>query len=119
MLLEQLSPLVTLGGVPRVTVSSPSPPVNTENRLVLKGEMGTSAQPCRYYLQKRNPLDTKSHLPSSLQTRSAQSSWAGACTAQPDNLAKREHHPDTYTVGKKQQPACNSLVKEVKNNRGV
>lgn len=81
--------------------------------------MGTSAQPCRYYLQKRNPLDTKSHLSSSLQTRSAQSSWAGACTAQPDNLAKREHHPDTYIVGKKQQPACNSLVKEVKNNRGV
>lgn len=62
----------------------PSLPVDTgEHELVLKGEMQGSAQPHRYYLQKRNPLDTKSHLLSSSQTSSAQSSWAGACTAQP------------------------------------
>lgn len=61
----------------------PSPPVDTgKHRLVLKGEMGGSPQPHHYYLQKRNPLDTKSHLPSRSQTSSAQSSWVGACTAQ-------------------------------------
>lgn len=66
------------GGVLRVTVQ-PSPPVDIrEHRLVLKG----AAHLHCYYLQKRNPLDTKSHLPSSSQSCSSQSSSAGACTAQ-------------------------------------
>lgn len=72
------------GGCSQSDCVQPNPPVDTgEHGLVLKGEMGSSAQPHRCYLQKRNPLNTKSHLPSSLQTSPAQSSWAGACTAQP------------------------------------
>lgn len=71
------------GGCSQSDCVQSSPPVDTgEHRLVLKGEMGGSAQLHCYYLQKRNPLDTKSHLPSSSQTSSAQSSWAGARTAQ-------------------------------------
>lgn len=74
----------TTGGTSQSDCVQPNPPVDTgEHGLVLKGEMGGSAQPRHYYLQKRNPSDTKSHLPSRSQTSSAQSSWAGACTAQP------------------------------------
>lgn len=79
--------VVTTGDTRKCSQSDcvqPSPPVDTgEHRLVPKGETEGSAQPHCCYLQKRNRLDTKSHLLSSSQTSSAQSSWAGACTAQP------------------------------------
>lgn len=76
------------GGCSQSDFVQPSPPVDTgEYGLVLKGAQllwEGSAQLHCYYLQKRNPLDTKSHLLSSSQTSSTQPSSAGACTVQPE-----------------------------------
>lgn len=123
MLLEQLPTLMALVAVLRINCVCTNPPEKaTESRLLPKGEAVGSVRSHNYYIQKRNPVDTKSHLPSgfanqfcSAQLGNSSQSLCSSTRVTRINVSIIQ----TFTfVGKKQQAACNGFVREVKTIDG-